>query len=53
MATQNLNTYSSPKASFPKGGYCTTQYSSAGVLSKAKAGSERRAPEYKLENIKK
>jgi hypothetical protein len=49
----NLNSYSSPNAAFPKGSATQTEYASAKVLNKAKAGGELRAPEYKLENIKK
>lgn len=52
-AKLNLSSYSFENTSVAKGGTCYTQYSSAAQLGKIGKGGERRAPEYKLENLKK
>jgi hypothetical protein len=52
MAKYNCGKYSLENKSLPKGSATQTGYSSKAVLSKA-GSSERRASEYKLENLKK
>jgi hypothetical protein len=50
----NLSSYSIENTAITKGGYCSNEYSSAKVLSKATAGKDQgRAPGYLIEKLKK
>lgn len=53
MAKENPNTYSSKNLSIPKSAPISTDYTSTKAFNKSAIGGERRAPEYKLENLKK